>query len=1053
MPVETKAPANSWEPAPTRPPEFVNKRDVLGMGSFLKDREVPREKWGELIPRMISALDRKRHMELPTYRMGYEAASEAGPFMRAVVNTGDSTFGKVTETLLNWISPSDLGSAQDPNFLTKIKLVRQGVRDAISEGKTTAKTGMGRFIQNTLPAILPDMPAFTLLHNVNPSITLGALNSAGQMSDMLNKRQQSFDKKSLVKAMLLGQVFKHFPVPKLLKTPTGGALARIGKRVAGSGVVAAPASLISPAVELMDPTTSEKWSLEEFGKTWATFVALDIGRLVKAGQMGRIRSRVIEYGLTPKQADVFADGVAKDPRATIRKIQSDLMKNKAGIRNAAVAWKAWQAESGFEQAVATQKATVTPNEYITKGLMRQAGLREGPRAAAYKKAAAKMQQFQGDASLATRAELQTALGIKNPKSHVVTYVRRIQKQAMKPPDVEVPVEGETGVVPAEPAAEVSQFREPTLARYATPQDRYIYTLGLQDLLKPSERAKTKMELERQELFQRIDVTEKDYMEKANVPLKERVSSKFRNMPTKAHVQMWEWLDTPNFKPSTIKNIETRETYRQLRGWTDQFLKRTNEVRAHVGLEPIKKLEGYVRYIYDLHTQKDIEAKHPFPPDVEHWMKTVRPKHIFNPTAEARTADNKAGLLKDPFKAIKAMAASDLKQIYLEKPNLMFREEMNRLTEAKQIPESTRRWAEDWMDVMIKGYPSPVDQITNKTLEALKVPQIMGTLMRPFGKLWGPNSAQNIARGMGRAIHDATIWGRVKLVTRNHTQKFLPLGLYDTPSFLKGFLPESAELTEWIDESEFYQASRRNFLEDMPEGALAKLERIGFAPYAHSHAGRVGGNVPFTMKVAYHAAKGWAKHKNPQIAEFWQNPENVKREMDFGANTSQYWYNLLGMPELYRHRSLGLLAKLQSWSMNYVFKYWREMLHRLVKGRPAWAGEGPAVLPASARAGALRHIMASIAFIGGLKEGLGLDYKQVALLGVLPSYLSPVGQVSLGLVLLSAAKDERQKTVAKNILKKSWKAFLPGSGAWKDVAAVWEGDKPLKYLFFHTVKDD
>lgn len=80
---------------------------------------------------------------------------------------------------------------------------------------------------------------------------------------------------------------------------------------------------------------------------------------------------------------------------------------------------------------------------------------------------------------------------------------------------------------------------------------------------------------------------------------------------------------------------------------------------------------------------------------------------------------------------------------------------------------------------------------------------------------------------------------------------------------------------------------------------------------------------------------------------------------------------------------------------------------------------------------------------------GLDYRQTALLGVLPAYLSPVGQLTLGLWLLATAKTDWQKKKAITTLKRSWRAFIPGSGAWKDVADVWTGKKPLKAILFHT----
>ena len=136
-------------------------------------------------------------------------------------------------------------------------------------------------------------------------------------------------------------------------------------------------------------------------------------------------------------------------------------------------------------------------------------------------------------------------------------------------------------------------------------------------------------------------------------------------------------------------------------------------------------------------------------------------------------------------------------------------------------------------------------------------------------------------------------------------------------------------------------------------------------------------------------------------------------------------------------------------MSYNFKYWREMLHRAFTGKTGWGKD----IPLKWRLGALRHIIASLLVIEGLRRAFGLDYRRIALLGVLPSYLSPPGQIAIGLWLLLTAKDARERKRAKRMLKNSWKAFIPTSKAWSDVYKVWTGQKPLKYLFFHTERKE
>jgi len=166
-------------------------------------------------------------------------------------------------------------------------------------------------------------------------------------------------------------------------------------------------------------------------------------------------------------------------------------------------------------------------------------------------------------------------------------------------------------------------------------------------------------------------------------------------------------------------------------------------------------------------------------------------------------------------------------------------------------------------------------------------------------------------------------------------------------------------------------------------------------------------------------------------------------------SAQYWYNLMGMPEVFRSGALKPIFTLQSWWMNYTTNYWRELLHRLFTGRTGWGKE----IPLKWRLGAGRHVLTSIIFIEAFKRAFGLDYKQVALLGVLPSYLSPPGQIVAGLFKYVTADTDYQKTQALNQMKWSWKAFVPGSKATQEFLDAWNGEISIKELFFYVEKGD
>jgi hypothetical protein len=584
------------------------------------------------------------------------------------------------------------------------------------------------------------------------------------------------------------------------------------------------------------------------------------------------------------------------------------------------------------------------------------------------------------------------------------------------------------------------FKEPTLMKYITPSNRYARSLGVYDLIEPSIKAKTAMEIERANVFKQIDAWEKTWRKLKGVSPIERAKEVVKVIPPKAHQSLFDLLDKHETSISAGLKGKEAEVFDQMRDLTKGMLERTNEVRTLVGLQPIGNIKSYITHIRDMVGKKEIAAKYPFPEEISYWLTRIHPKHIFNPTAFKRIVEDPKSLMKDPFRALKAMTSMDLKQVYLEQPNLLFTEQLKELK--GEIPAITRQWTEAYINEVIKGYPTALDKLTNRSLEAMGVRWAMDTMLRPFGRTTGFNMAKRFAGQLSRLTHDAVIWGRVKLVVRNHTQKFLSLGLYDTKAFIKAVAPMDKELQAIIKGSDFWKSSNREFMESsvgLTKGIISKLEKIGFKPYSRSHIS----NVTHTMKTAYHA--GMELVKNPKYAKLGWTKEDVLREMEGGAQTAQYWYNAMGMPELYRSGLGKMLGNLQSWAQNYTTNYWREMLLRAFTGKTSWGKE----IPLKWRLGAIRHIVTSLILTEGLRKAFGLDYRQVALLGVLPSYLSPQGQMVVGLMKVMFAKNDAQRKAGIRQLKYSVGAFIPGSMAWKDFAKVWRGDDELKSLFFHT----
>jgi len=582
------------------------------------------------------------------------------------------------------------------------------------------------------------------------------------------------------------------------------------------------------------------------------------------------------------------------------------------------------------------------------------------------------------------------------------------------------------------------FKEPTLARYITPSDTYARVLGTYELVEPLIRQKTKLEIARADMFRWLDGMEKYILKIEGISSTKRTIAGLVNKPTEAHKKWFQLLNTYSTAEKAGLKGEEAKVFNELRRLTDTMLARTNQVRVEAGLEPIKKMDAYVTHLRDVFGKAEIRERHPITPAVENILNYINPKHIHNPTALKRMVEQPDRMLEDPFRALKAMVSMDMKQIYLEHPNALFHEHMLALKDV--IPHSTRKWTEHYVREVILGYPTSLDKMTNETLSRIGIIKIIDAILKPFGRKLGVNPAKAMSGQISRLVHDATIWGRAKLPIRNLTQRFLTLGLYDSKAFLKGLAPASPELKSLIKNNDFWKISNKQFMEALPKSAFGLIERAGFMPYGKSHVSNVTGS----MKTAYHA--GMELVNNPKYAKYKWTKEDVLKEMEFGANTTQFWYNLMGMPEIYRSGGTRLLGVLQSWWQNYTMKYWREMITRAATGKTGWGKS----IPPKWRIGAARHITASLLFTEGVRRAFGLDYGKFVLIGALPSYLSPPGQIAISLYKYLVADNDYQRNQATWQLKQSWRAMVPGSMAWQDYSKAWDTGN-LKELFFYIDK--
>ena len=616
------------------------------------------------------------------------------------------------------------------------------------------------------------------------------------------------------------------------------------------------------------------------------------------------------------------------------------------------------------------------------------------------------------------------------------------------------------------------FKEPTPIRFFTSQTYYTQILGVKSLVEPLELAKQRFDLENRALSNAIDKQIQKLNKIGKITLKEKIKSQIKNQPTRAVIAMRELLDNFEEAPESL-SPELKEIFNWFRNLNRSILKGENEVRTKLDLEPIKYRKAYVRHTAEAMAKEMLMGKYPFPEALKYWSQKIVGKKIFNPMSlQRQLADDLENYFtKDLAFATKSMVWTGLKEIHLSQPLKAFNEQLGALSkdlpvyenlssaELKQIretsvmPAATKKWLIDYVNQVIKGQETYLDAEVNRIVTNTGLGGILNKVLKPFGRTIGQRPITHIFQSTGRAIISGVMGWRPKQLIRNKFQLTQNLALYTIKANLKGFFPAAVDknLKELLDKSLFLKTYTG--FEELPTGLQKKLEKVWLAPYQWTAVS----NVQQSMKVAYwdsldliinkkYAKYGWADpqrtYKEPKGFLYKSEKEKLLKEMEWGASATQFHYIPMSMPEIFRYKALIPFTRLQSWWMNYFTKFTREAIYRGVKGEPSWS-EGTVKYPWNRRIGYLRYLLLGGAIL------ISLGYKKTFLLGVLPTYMSPAAQLAIGIYRYIAASDSRTKAEAKRQIFYSWKAFIPGSLAWRDYAAVWTGKKPIESLFLYT----
>jgi len=631
-----------------------------------------------------------------------------------------------------------------------------------------------------------------------------------------------------------------------------------------------------------------------------------------------------------------------------------------------------------------------------------------------------------------------------------------------------------------------EYAEPTFMRIFHAPEYYAEKLGVKSLVEKAEAGKIRFSLEYRQLSNKVDGWVKQIEKLGGTKLSEKAQAKLRNEPTKAVARFRELLDTHDEPPDSL-NPKEKELFNNFRELTRWLLERENAVRESLELEPIQYRKAYVRHVAKGMAKEMIAGRYPFPQGRKFWADEIVAKKIYNTMEMHRTLteDLEEIFSRDLGFATKSMLWTALKEIHLSQPIRYLEQQLTAkgkdtpiyktLSPSEQakwdkvatIPSRTRRWVKDYVNVTIKGQQSQLDQDIEAIIKKTGLNGLLNKLLAPFGRALSHKPVSNFVQEAGRAQIMGVlggpfpIGGRPRQIIRNKFQVMQSMALYPlyketlrTYAPIRALRKTTPDLERLLDKSLFLKAYTGT--EEWPvdiKSKIAKASLRGYQWSATSNARQAMETAYWGMLPLFNKEKfkyyGWADPQRTykEKPEFLYPSEEklMLKEMEFGAAATQHNYTPIGMPEMFRHKTLTPITRLQSWWMNHYFRFTEEALRRAFTGKPTYSKEGGPILPWKYRLGWLRYALIAVPILNMMR------YQRSYFFGAAPTGVPPFAQFAQGMynyVVGKGAGSEQQWKRGKKQMIQSGKTFIPGYMSYKDFEAIWSGRKDLESLFFY-----
>ncbi len=606
------------------------------------------------------------------------------------------------------------------------------------------------------------------------------------------------------------------------------------------------------------------------------------------------------------------------------------------------------------------------------------------------------------------------------------------------------------------------FREPKgFGEHLTSQNYYAERLGVKFITEASEIAKQKFDIEFPHRAREVDLQIKKINDLAGTTLNEKARARIRNRPTKAVEKFFDLLDKNELPPDSL-SMDEKKIFNYFRAMTKQLLKLENDGRIRRGMPTIPNRKAYVRHIYEGVARDIIDQQFPIPKDLSFQSREKFKAKIYNSMEFQRQLAEELDAIysKDLGRVTKSMLHTALKEIYLAEPLDAAKAELDLV--AKDIPASTRKWTEQYLNQVIKGQATDTDLKWNRLIKDSSFGAVLNRALLPFGRTIGASPFTRAVRAVGRLQIYGVLGWRPKQLIRNKFQVLQNLALYTFKANVKSYGRMDATLkrlmTEGarIDATELGQLDETNLFlksytafEELPVAALRKLGKLWLAPFQWTAMG----NARRAMRTAYwdtadlitnkkYAEYEWADPKRTYTEDkgFYYESElkKLEKEMVFGASVTQYHYIPMAMPGIFRVKSATPFTRLQSWWMNHFFKFHREALIRLSTGRTGYGQK----IPPSRRLGWARYMIIGGAILTTL--GYGGSYMR----GVTPEDWPPFAKMITNFYKMFASKDARARKSARRLFLLNARTFIPGNLSYRELKNVWTGRKDLKSIFVY-----